>query len=177
MQSPPLLHTKDSTPPSFPPNLVLTPTTMSINVSSISTVSSHPSVSLLLFGNTSPTSTRSNASWGSPHISDVPTFPILNLEPLVAQPVNPSPILFVNIPIHVHHLHKGSFEGHHLYTMHALLYSPYISCILELWLKNTYLLSSTSCICVNLTMTMNDISPGWPLWPTHNSPSELTTCL
>ena len=134
MQSLLLPHTKDSIPlfslfNSLSPTIT---TTMSTNASLISTVSSLPLVSLLSSCSPSPSSTKSNTGWGiswnksrrSPDGCYLPTPPTHSQEPSVAQPITPSPILSVDVPIHAHCLREGTFNSHQRDILHSLLYSP-----------------------------------------------------
>ena len=102
---------------------------MSINASILSTVSSLSPNSSPPFGRTSPSSTLSNAGWGSQDIPNVLTPPANRMEHLTT--VNPSPIVSVDVPIYAHHLREGTLEEPERDTLHSLLYSPHIHRILE----------------------------------------------
>ena len=79
---------------------------MSIDASTISTVSS---LSLNLSppsGCTSPSSILSNSGWGSQDIPNILTPSTDRMEHPTT--VNPSPIVSVDVPIYAHHLHEGT---------------------------------------------------------------------
>ena len=131
MPSPPSLHIKSFTPPSSALNLPLVQTiiTMSINASTLSTVSSLTLNSTPPSGRTSPSSTLSNAGWGSQDIPSIPTCPTNHLEHLTT--MNPGPIVSVDVPIYAHRLREGTLGEPEQDTLHSLLYSPHIHRILE----------------------------------------------
>ena len=130
MPCPPSLHIKSFTPPSSAHNPSLASTiTMSINASTLSTVSSLTSNSTPPSGRTSPSSTLSNAGWGSQNIPSIPTPPINHMEHSAT--MNPRPIISVDVPIYAHCLRKGALGETERDTLHSLLYSPHIHCILE----------------------------------------------
>ena len=79
---------------------------MSINASTISTGSSLTSNSTPPSGRTSPSSTLSNAGWGSQNIPSVPTPSADRLDHSAT--MNPRPIVSVDIPIYAHHLREGT---------------------------------------------------------------------
>ena len=114
--------------------------TMSINASSISTVSSLPTISLLSSRNSSPTSTRSDADWGlprrdgrgSPDVNNVPASPPTQVEPTSHSLVNPPPILSVDVPLTAHHLREGTLDGHACDILHSYLPRPSITGVQEL---------------------------------------------
>ena len=116
---------------------------MSINASSISTMSSLPTVAFLSSGCSSPASTQSDAGWGvsqsegrgSPDVHRMPTPPPTQMEPASDSPVNPPPILSISIPITTHHLREGSLEEHYRDTLHSLLYAPHLHRALEFHLE------------------------------------------
>ena len=93
--------------------------TMSANASLMSTVSSLPTVSFLSSRSSSPTSTRSDAGWGlsrrdgrgSSDVNNVPTPPPAQMEPAPHSPVNPTPILSVDVPLAAHRLREGTLDG------------------------------------------------------------------
>ena len=110
MPSPPSLHTKSFIPPSsalsFPP--IETIITMSIDASTLSTVSSLTSNSTPPSGRTSPSSTLSNAGWGSQDIPSVSIPPIDHMEHSTT--MNPRPIVSVDVPIYAHRLREGTLR-------------------------------------------------------------------
>ena len=146
MQSLPSLHTKDSTLSSSLPNLPLSwpPPYPSMHLQHLLCPLSLQFHFLLLA--ILPSSTGSNTGWGSLDVSNMPTFPTHDLESSVAQSMNPSPILSINIPIHAHCLCEGSLEGHHLDTMCFPLHSPHINCALKFYLDVYFSLWSITCI-------------------------------
>ena len=107
---------------------------MSTNASSISTMSSLPTISLLSSHSSSPTSTRSDAGWGlpqrdgrgSPDVNNVPTPPPTQVEPISHSPVNPAPILSVDVPLAAHRLREGTLDGHAHNILHSHLYAPHL---------------------------------------------------
>ena len=109
-------------------------TIMSTNASSISTVSSFPTISLLSSHSSSPTSTRSNTGWGlsrrdgrgSPDVHHVPTPPPASMEPTPHSPMTPTPILSVDVPIATHRLRKGTLDNHHRNVLHSHFYAPHL---------------------------------------------------
>ena len=115
---------------------------MSTNASSISTVSSLPTISLLSSHSSSPTSTQSDAGWGlsrrdgrgSPDVNTVPTPPAQG-EPPSHSLVNPTPVLSVNIPLAAHHLREGTLDDHACDVLHSHLYSPHLHCAFEFHLE------------------------------------------
>ena len=96
---------------------------MSTNASSISLLSSRSS---------SPTSTRSDAGWGlprrdgrgSPDVNNVPTPPPAQVEPTSHSPINPTPILSVDVPLAAHRLRTGTLDGQACDILHSHLYTP-----------------------------------------------------
>ena len=82
---------------------------MSINASTVSTISSLSSNSSPPFGRTSPSSTLSNAGWGSQDIPNILAPPTNRMERPTT--VNPSPIVSIDIPIYIHHLCEGNLGG------------------------------------------------------------------
>ena len=116
---------------------------MSTNASSISTVSSLPSVSLLSSCSPSPTSTRADAGWGlprrdgrgSPDVDNLPTSPLTPLEPTSHSPINPAPILSVDVPLAAHRLREGMMDGHARDVLHSHLYAPHLHRAFEFHLE------------------------------------------
>ena len=116
---------------------------MSTNASLISTVSSLPTFSLLSSHSTSPTSTRADTGWelprgdgrGSPDVNNVPTPPPAQVEPPSHSPVNPTPILSVNVPLAAHRLREGTLDGHARNVLHSHLYAPHLHRAFEFHLK------------------------------------------
>ena len=102
---------------------------MSIDASTLSTVSSLTLNSTPPSGRTSPLSTLSNAGCGSQDIPSVPTPPTNHMERSTT--INPHPIISVDIPIYAHHLHEGTLGEPERDALHSLLYSPHIHRILE----------------------------------------------
>ena len=131
MPSPPSRHIRNFTPPSSPLSLPLDQTifTMSINASTLSTVSSLTTNSTPPSGHTSPSSTLSNAGWGSQDFPSVPTPPTIHMERSTT--INPCPIVSIDVPIYAHCLREGTLGEPERDTLHSLLYSPHIHCILE----------------------------------------------
>lgn len=119
---------------------------MSLYASLISTVSSLPQVSLLSSGYSSSSSTKPNIGWGSPNVADMSTLPANNLETPMATPINPFPILSIDIPIHAHYLCEGTLDDHQCDDMHSLLYPPHIPLTLKSHLDTDSLLWSITCI-------------------------------
>ena len=122
---------RNFTPPSSVLNSLLkqTTSTMSIDASTLSTVSSLTSNSTPPSGRTSPSSTLSNAGWGSQDIPSVPTPPTNHME--CSTTINPRPIISVDVPIYAHHLREGTLGEPERDALHSLLYSPHIHRILE----------------------------------------------
>ena len=118
-------------------------TIMSTNASSISTVSSLPMISLLSSRSSSPTSTRSDAGWGlprrdgrrSPDVDNLPAPPPTQVEPTSHSPINPTPILSVDVPLAAHRLRDGTLEGHARDILHSHLYAPHLHCAFEFHLE------------------------------------------
>ena len=112
---------------------------MSTDASLISTVSSLPTISLLPSRSSSPTSTRSDAGWGlprrdgrgSPDVNNVPTPPPAQVEPSSPPPVNPTPVLSVDIPLAAHRLREGTLDGHARDILHSHLYAPHLHHVLQ----------------------------------------------
>ena len=130
MPSPLSPRIRSFTPPSSAHNPSLTSTTtMSINASTLSTVSSLTSNSTPPSGHTSPLSTLSNAGWGSQDIPSIPTHPTNHLEHSTT--MNPRPIVSVDVPIYTHRLREGTLGEPERDALHSLLYSPHIHRILE----------------------------------------------
>ena len=102
---------------------------MSIDTSTISTVSSLLSNIYPPSGHTSPSSTLSNAGWGSQDIPNVLASSTDRMEHLTT--VNPSSIMSVNVPIYAHRLCEGTLGEPEWDALHSLLYSPHIHRILE----------------------------------------------
>ena len=97
---------------------------MSINASTISTISSLSSNSSPPSGHTSPSSTLSNAGWGSQDIPNILAPPTDRMERPTT--VNPSPIVDVDVPIYAHRLREGTLGEPERDALHSLLYSPHI---------------------------------------------------
>ena len=116
---------------------------MSTNASSISTVSSLPTISLLSSRSSSPTSTRSDTGWGlsqrdgrgSPDVDNVPTPPPAQVEPTSHPSVNPTPILSVDVPLAAHCLREGTLDGHACDILHSHLYAPHLHHAFEFHLE------------------------------------------
>ena len=108
MPSPLSPRIKSSIPPSSALNRLVkqATTNMSINASTLSTVSSLSLNSSPPSGRTSPSSTLSNAGWGSQDIPNVLTPPTNRMERLTT--VNPPPIVSVDVPIYAHRLREGT---------------------------------------------------------------------
>ena len=104
---------------------------MSFNASSVSTVSSLTSSVPSPPESPSPSSTRSNAGWGSSDIPNDPTSPPRCVEPFATPSVGPSPILSVDVPLHAHRLRNGVMGVDEKDAFHSLLFSPHIHCALE----------------------------------------------
>ena len=102
---------------------------MSINASTISTVSSLSSNLSPPSGHTSPSSTLSNAGWGSQDIPNILTPSTDRMERLTT--INPSPIVSVDVPIYTHRLREGTLGEPEWDALHSLLYSLHIHRILE----------------------------------------------
>ena len=102
---------------------------MSIDASTLSTVSSLSPNSSPPSGSTSPLSTLSNAGWGSQDIPNILTPPTNHMECLTT--INPSPIVSVDVPIYAHRLCEGTLGEPERDALHSLLYSPHIHRILE----------------------------------------------
>ena len=133
---------------SIPPSSALNPlikqatTNMSIDASTLATVSSLSPNSSPPSGRTSPSSTLSNAGWGSQDIPNVLTPPINRMEHPTT--VNPSSIVSVDVPIYAHRLREGTLGEPERDALHSLLYSPHIHQILESHLNdNSPLWSAT----------------------------------
>ena len=118
-------------------------TIMSTNASLISTVFSLPTISLLSSRSPSPTSTRSDAGWGlsrrdgrgSPDVYNVSTPPPAQVEPSSHSPVNPTPILSVDVPLATHCLREGTLDGHACDILHSHLYAPHLHHAFEFHLE------------------------------------------
>ena len=131
-------HRVQKTPPHRVPLLILLHyhprTTMSTNASSISTVSSLPTVSLLSSHSSSPTSTRFDAGWGlprrdgrgSPDVNNLSTPPPDQVESSPHSLVNPTPILSVDVPLAAHRLREGMLDSHARDILHSHLYAPHL---------------------------------------------------
>ena len=127
---------------------------MSANASSISTVSSLPLVSLLSSHSPSPASTRADAGWGlprrdgrgSPDVNNLPTPPPAPLEPASHSPINPAPILSVDVPLAAHRLREGTLDGHAHDILHSHLYTPHLHRTFEFHLEPNSPLWSITCI-------------------------------
>ena len=127
---------------------------MSTNASSISTVSSLPTISLLSSGCSSPTFTRSDTGWGlsqrdgrgSPDVHCMPTPPPAQMEPAPHSPVTPPPILSIDVPLATHCLHKGTLEDHRHDSLHSLLYVPHLHHTFKFHLESNSPLWSVTCI-------------------------------
>ena len=129
---------------------------MSTNASSISTVSSLPSVSLLSSHSPSPASTRADAGWGlprrdgrgSPDVNNLPTPTPAPLEPASHSPVNPTSILSVDIPLTAHRLREGTLDSHARDILHSHLYTPHLHRAFEFHLEPNSPLWSVTCMCL-----------------------------
>ena len=168
MPSPPSLHIKSSTPLSSALNPSLTSTTtMSINASTLSTISSLTSNSTPPSGRTSPSSTLSNAGWGSQDIPIVPTSPADRMEHSTT--MNPHPIVSIDVPIYAHHLREGTLRESERDALHSLLYSPHIHRILESHLDDNSPLWSATRIYIQIQWlrTLLDLA---------SSPSSISRC-
>ena len=127
---------------------------MSIDASSISTVSSLPTVSQLSSRNSSSTPTRSDAGWGlsrsdgrgSPNVHHVPTSPPALMEPPLHSSVIPPPVLSVDIPLATHCLCEGTLDGHCCDILHSYLYVPHLHRTFEFHLEPNSPLWSVTCI-------------------------------
>ena len=97
---------------------------MSIDAFTISTVFSLSSNSSPPSGHTSPSSTLSNAGWGSQDIPNILAPPTDRMERPTT--VNPSPIVSIDVPIYAHHLREGTLGGPERDTLHSLLHPPHI---------------------------------------------------
>ena len=102
---------------------------MSINASTLSTISSLSPNSSPPSGRTSPLSILSNAGWGSQDIPNVLTPSTDRMERLTT--VNPSSIVSVDVPIYAHRLREGTLGEPEQDALHSLLYFPHIHQILE----------------------------------------------
>ena len=130
------------------------PFTMSTDASSISTVSSLPSVSLLSSRSPSPASTRTDAGWElprrdgrrSPDVDNLPTPPLAPLELTPYPSVNPTPILSVDIPLAAHRLREGTLDGHARDILHSHLYAPHLHHAFEFHLEPNSPLWSITCM-------------------------------
>ena len=119
------------------------PTIMSTNASSISTVSSLPTVSLLSSCSPSPASTRADTGWGlprrdgrgSPNVDNLPTPPPAPLEPTSHFSINPTPILSVDVPLAAHRLREGTLDDHARDILHSHLYAPHLHRAFEFHLE------------------------------------------
>ena len=119
------------------------PTTMSTNASSISTVSSLPTISLLSSRSPSPASSRADAGWGlprrdgrgSPNVDNLPTPPPAPLEPTSHSSINPTPILSVDVPLAAHRLREGTLDDHARDILHSHLYAPHLHRTFEFHLE------------------------------------------
>ena len=98
---------------------------MSIDASTLSTVSSLSPNSSPPSGHTSPSSTLSNAGWGSQDIPNVLTPPTNRME--CPTTINPSPIVSVDIPIYAHRLREGTLGEPERDALHSLLYSTLLT--------------------------------------------------
>ena len=121
---------------------------MSINASTLSTVSSLSPNSSPPSGRTSPSSTLSNAGWGSQDIPNVLTPPANRME--CPTTVNPCPIVSVDVPIYAHRLCEGTLGEPEQNALHSLLYSPHIHQILESHLDDNSPLWSTTRIYIQV---------------------------
>ena len=100
-------------------------------------------VSLLSSCSSSPTSTRSDAGWGlprsngrrSPDVHHLPAPSSAPVEPTPHSPVNPIPILSVNVPIAAHHLRERTLDGHHHDVLHSHLHAPHFHRTFKFHLK------------------------------------------
>ena len=144
MPSPLSPHTKDSIHFPLLTSLHHHPfTIMSTNASSISTVSSLPTISLLSSHSSSPTSTWSDAGWGlprrdgtgSPDVNNVPIPSTAPVEPTSHPSINPTPILSVDVPLTAHHLREGTLDGHAHDILHSHLYAPHLHRAFEFHLE------------------------------------------
>ena len=102
-----------------------------------------PTISLLSSRSSSPTSTRSDAGWGlprrdgrgSPDVNNMPTPPPAQVESPSHSPVNPTPILSVDIPLAAHRLREGMLDGHARDLLHSHLYAPHLHHAFEFHLE------------------------------------------
>ena len=116
---------------------------MSTNASLISIVSFLPTISLLSSHSSSPTSTRSDTGWGlprrdgrgSPDVNNVPTPPPAQVEPSSHSPINPPPVLSVDIPLAAHRLQEGTLDDHARDVLHSHLYAPHLHRTFEFHLE------------------------------------------
>ena len=140
---------------------------MSINASTLSTVSSLSPNSSPPSGRTSPSSTLSNAGWGSQDIPNIPAPPTDCMEHLTT--VNPSPIVSVDVPIYAHRLCEGTLGEPERDALHSLLYSPHIHRILESHLDDNSPLWSATRIYIQVQQlhTLLDLA---------SSPSSIGRC-
>ena len=111
---------------------------MPFNASSVSTVSSLALSVPSPPQSPSPSSTRSNAGWGSLDIPNNPTSPPHCVEPSVTPSLDPSPILSVDVPLHAHRLRNGTMGVDEKDALHSLLYSPHIHRTLESHLDDNF---------------------------------------
>ena len=116
---------------------------MSTNASTVSTISSLSSDISPPSGHTSPSSTQSNAGWGSSAALNVLTPSADHMEHSTISTVKPSPILSIDIPIYAHCLCEGTLREPERDALHSLLYSPHIHQILESHLDDNSPLWST----------------------------------
>ena len=121
---------------------------MSTNASTLSTVSSLTSNSTPPSGRTSPSSTLSNAGWGSQNIPSVSIPSTDHLEHSAT--INPRPIVSVDVPIYAHRLREGTLREIERDALHSLLYSPHIHRILESHLNDNSPLWSTTRIYIQV---------------------------
>ena len=139
---------------------------MSLNASSVSTMSSLTSSVPSPPRSPSPSSTRSNAGWESSDIPNNPTSPPPCVEPSTIPSVNSSPILSVNVPLHAHHLRNGTMGVDEKNALHSLLFSPHIHRALEshlddnspLWsITRIYLQNQRLCTLLDLASSPSSI--------------------